>query len=212
MQDLGACYYKDKKGMSPTKSTVLALLVTTLAPLAAEATLIDFTLMPDGPVSTIGDATFSLAGAGEQGNPYVDNTTYGSSAVGGLWNSSGNAVYPTNTILRVDFASVVSLLTFDFTPHGLNGSSAQGWSVYDSANALIASGAFTGTNGTAFATYDLSAYSGIRRLELNNGQDNWLQALQRISYTAVSVPEPGTLALLGLGLLGMGATRRLRKN
>ena len=190
--------------MTKTKNIYLVLLAVLLSPMAANATAIDFTTMANGPITTIGDATFSLAGDGVAGDPY--NLTGR-----GLTNSTTGS-YPTNTIMRVDFASLISSLVFDFNPQGLNGYPGQGWAIFDGGISLIASGSYS--SGSS-ASYDLSAYSGISRIEFYNGipaaDRNWISDLERISYDAISVPEPGTLALLGLGLAGMGMTRRKKK-
>lgn len=184
--------------MNKTKSAAVIFLVG--LSFNAQSAIIDFTSMADGSVSTIGDATFSLAGVGEAGVPSVS-----SSFGGGLWNSSDGAIYPTNTILRVDFSSAVSNLSWIFDNEG--GKSTT-FTIYDSAMGVLASG--FNTTGVGFKNYDYSGLSDVKRIDWNNNGNNWLFALGSIEYDSVSVPEPTSVFILGLGLAGLGFSRRKR--
>ena len=166
----------------------------------ANAVLIDFTALPAGSVSTIGDVTFSLAGVGEAGDPYVDPTSFG----GGLWNSSDGPTYPTNTILRADFAGPVTDLFWTFDNEG---GKTTTYTIYDSSMSVLASG-FNDTS-SGFQSYDFSALTDVMRIEWNNLGNNWLFALGEIEYEGSSaVPEPSTMFLLGLGMVGLAGIRR----
>lgn len=168
---------------------------------SANATLLDFTAMPDGSVSTIGDVTFSLAGIGDSGDPRI-SSEYG----GGLWNFANGAVaYPSNTILRAEFDSPVSNVTFDFDNQG---GKSTFWSIFDVSDVLIA----TGPLSTDF--FDFTSYGNIKSIEWNNNGNNWLFKVKTLSYdsvTTASVPEPSVLALLGFGLVGIGFARKKKR-
>lgn len=194
-----ACRQAAKEAEMKRLASAITIAASLFLAGIAHATVIDFSTLPVGPITTVGDATFSLAGTGAAGDPYL--------SPGGDLRNTPNGSYPTNTILRVDFASAVSGVSFDFNPYGLNGRPGQGWSIYDSALTLIASGTFLSN----LNSYDLSAYSDVLRIEWNNGDNNWTQGLFLLEYTAANaVAEPSAFAVMGLALAGLGFARRRR--
>ncbi len=93
--------------------------------LTAKAGVIDFNALDDGNYAKVGDTSFSLVGDGVTGDP-VKNSFFGS---GYLFNSSQPFLFPTNSILRVDFAGVVDNLLFDFNGFGPE-SSLMNWAYF----------------------------------------------------------------------------------
>jgi hypothetical protein len=166
------------------------------------ATLIDFDALADGSYGTIGDTQFSLVGEGVTGDPYK-NSFFGHY----LYNSSSQFIFPTNTVLRVDFSSAVKNLSFDLNGFGPE-SSLMNWRIFDDSYTEIAIG---NDISASLAQYDLSAYSGINRIEFFNGGGNTNRffGLNKISFDvqAASVPEPSTMFIFLLALVGLTSRR-----
>jgi hypothetical protein len=64
------------------------------------------------------------------------------------------------------------------------------------------------TNAACDAVFGNTTNRGCIGLVTDEGQNNNFQARLQISSVAFNVPEPGTVALLGMALVGLGATRR----
>jgi hypothetical protein len=98
----------------------------------------------------------------------------------------------------------------------------------DGANNFFASGGTgnfnSSTNGTGYAEvfwqsatlvglaagsngYTISGMGSVNWADVNSGAANWTGTLT-IPQSSISTPEPGALALLGLGLAGLGFARR----
>ena len=68
---------------------------------------------------------------------------------------------------------------------------------------------FTGLAAGTY-TYQLSGMTSANWNNINSFTDNWTGTLFIPRQSVTTVPEPGSLALFGLGLLGLGMARRRR--
>jgi len=178
--------------MTKTKSTYLALLAILLSPMAANADLItyDFTVTaPDGP----------LAGTVESGSFSFDSSII--PAGGG-------------SLLLDDLLSVV-----EFTWNGTD---------YNAATANTGQMGFLASGELGYAFFGNSCGDGYCNIRPGfdewtvdtefgfwysvEGEEGWRLWSGSVSSTLreSEVPEPGTLALLAIGLLGLGITRKRR--
>lgn len=190
---------------------MFATLILT-APSFAFADFIDFEGLADGAV-----VTNQFAGVEFSSNAGFENQVSAQPGIGFGNNfictapTAGSINCDQETILT--FSSLVTGLTF--------------WQVGDNSSGVVAlvdvfvSGLFNATVDILgfddFLTpdlVDLSAFSNVSSIRIYNvidpgglGWDNF----EFFPEVVVSVPEPGTLALLGLGLAGIALARRKRR-
>ena len=175
--------------MTRTKSTYLALLAVLLSPMAANADPIQVSFEVVG----FAEGAF-LSGmfVGDDANndgmlTYSELTDFAAS-----W--SGNSVLAAFAHGFANLAETfTSTVAFDFRYD----IAAVDLLSFSSCNSLSPDGC---GRPTAFRSFGQDVF----------GVDNPFQT-SSADNASYSVPEPGTLALLGIGLLGMAASRRRRK-
>ena len=207
--------------MTRTKSIYLALLAVLLSPMAANADVITFTdvnLASGNPVTVDGFTTTTTTGGGSI-------SFIGSGQFTGLHLGGAN----TPGLYTLNFSELITSIVIEFDALSSTGPNLPVETLFNFAtnNGVAAIGytnqfgtIFDGTTitstendgqgiidfmGAAFSTFSFDHNQGF-------GQNGFV--IERLVVTTAdvaAVPEPGTLALLGIGLAGMGFSKRKKK-
>ena len=191
--------------MTKTKSTYLALITVLLSPMAANADPIGYN------ISWTGGGGYTIAGMFS-----FDESLLGTGVI-----DEGEVL----SFMIEGFLNNVSVGTFDFFADGpLAGADQFNFNFDTILESFVVGGFSSGlmgqnwgasSGGSTCATtgFGFSSGSGAQAVCVGGGivSASFIGIGSSTLASARKVPEPGTLALLGIGLVGMGLTRRRKK-
>jgi hypothetical protein len=195
------------------KTKILGLLAGGLlaGPMAANAIVVDYTTVADGTYGSV-----SLGGTTVTGSSTITSGSLAGFRGLGITGGGGSISLDLGETMTIDFGVLATNATVTINDIDPLGNVTFGFRAFNGATDL---GLFGFPIASSFSqVFDLFALSGglnmtSFRIELTASAPRGLQ-IQGVSFDALltTVPEPGTLALLGLGLAGLGLSRRRKAN